>query len=226
MYGNTSSVYNKIWALRRILRLSPMQRLMSKLKKRGVTLSQMDALELFGADGLRHTLDYWHLVRSLDIWEMDEKYLPKLRKNFPGAQIIISDTFKELQSASKTYDLLISDEPGQVFGQRNEHCEHFDLLNENLFRIARRSVVIVLNAVPNPLKQCPKSDQYSTYPGYMSMRAQFYDTDHPERISIEEMIPAYRRVLRTNGFNLDWHIKVLRTLRGGVYYLALKASRY
>ena len=209
-----------------MLRLSPMQRLMGKLKKRGVELSQMDALELFGADGLRHTLDYRRLVRSLDIWEMDEKYLPGLRKKFPGAQIRITDTFKEIQSASKTYDLLISDEPGQVFGLRNEHCEHFDMLNESLFRIARPSVVFVLNAVPEPLKQCPEANQYTSYPRYMKMRAQFYDTDHPERLSIEEMIPAYRRVLGKNGFSLDWHIKVLRTIRGGVYYLALKASRY
>jgi len=182
-------------------------------------------LELFGADGLRHTLDYSRLVRSLDIWEMDEKYLPGLRKNFPNAQIKITDTFKEIQTTSKTYDFLISDEPGQVFGQRNEHCEHFDLLNESIFRIVRPSVVIVLNAVPEPLKQCPAADQYISYPGYLKARERFYETDHPERISIEEMIPAYRRVISANGFNLEWHIKVLRTIRGGVYYLALKAIR-
>lgn len=225
MYGNKSLVYRVIWALRRGLRMSPMQRLFRELKRRGVPLGQMDALELFGADGLRHTLDYCHSVHSLEIWEMDDKYLPGLRKNFPKARIKITDSFKELESTPNTYDLLVSDEPGQVFGKNQEYCEHFELLTEYLFRVIRSSALIILNAVPDPLRQSPNANRYPYYPGYLEKRRMFYGSDHPENISIAEMIPAYRRVLSINGFSLDWHVNVRRTIRGGVHYLALKVSR-
>lgn len=226
MYGNRSFVYRVIWALRRGLRLSPMQELFRELKRRGVPLGQMDALELFGADGLRHTLDYYHSVRSLEIWEMDDKYLPGLRKNFPNARIKITDSFKEIESTSNTYNLLVSDEPGQVFGKSQEYCEHFELLTKHLCRVARPSTLIILNAVPDPLRQSPDANRYPTYPGYLEKRGKFYGTDHPDQISIAEMIPAYRRVLSVNGFNLDWYVNVRRTIRGGVNYLALKVSRF
>jgi len=225
MYGNKSLVYRVIWSLRRGLRLSPMQKLFRELKRRGVPLSQMDALELFGADGLRHTLDYCHAVRSLEIWEMDHKYLPGLRKNFPNARIKITDSFKEIESTPNTYNLLVSDEPGQVFGKNQEYCEHFELLTKYLCRVARPSTLIILNAVPDPLRQSPDANKYSTYLGYLDKRREFYSSDHPEHISIAEMIPAYRRVLSANGFHLDWHVSVRRTIRGGVNYLALKVSR-
>jgi len=225
MYGNKSRVYRSLWALRRALGLSPMQRLMNELKKRGVLISQLDALEIFGADGLRHTVDYYGLVRSLEIWEMDDKYLPGLCKNFPNASIKMTDSFKEIQSTARTYDLVVSDEPGQVFGRNREYCEHFELLTRYLFRVVRASAVIVLNAVPEPLRQAPNANRHPTYPAYLEKRKAFYCSDHPEHVSISEMIPAYIRVLRANGFELDWHVSVRRTIRGGVNYLALKVSR-
>jgi hypothetical protein len=225
MYGNKGIAHKYAWALRRALQLSPMQDLLRKLKKRGVSLHQMDALELFGADGLRHTVDYYRSVHSLEIWELNEEYLPGLQKHFPNAQIKIVDTFEEIQSTSNTYNLFVSDEPGQIYGQTMEHSEHFDLMSKYLFRVARDAALIIVNAVPEPLKQMPTANQHVAYPEYLERRRQFYETNHPERVELEEMIPGYQRVIGSNGFKLDWHISVRRTLRSELSYLALAVSR-
>jgi hypothetical protein len=225
MYGNKSYVHEITWTLRRALGQSPMQKLIQKLKKRGVLLNQLDALEIFGADGSRHTVDYCRLVRSLEIWEKDDRYLPGLHKNFPNARIKITDAFKEIESTCNTYSLLVSDEPGQLFGANQEYCEHFDLLTNHLFRILQPSAVIILNVVPEPLKQIPSGKPYPAYPRYLEKRGVFYETDHPDHVSIEEMIPAYRRTANRSGFNLEWHTSVRRTIRSGVSYLALKVNR-
>lgn len=225
MYGNPSSAYEYVWALRRILQLSPMQKLIRELKRRGVRLSQMDALEIFGADGMRHTIDYSRFVRSLEIWEFDAGYLPGLGRHFPNARIRITDSFKEMQCTSRRFDLVVSDEPGQVFGPNKEYCEHFDFLPNLLFRIMRPDALIILNVVPEPLRQLPHANTLPTYRGYIERRREFYQVDHPDCIRIEEMIPAYRRVVEENGFVLEWHAHVQRTLRGGVHYLALKVRQ-
>jgi hypothetical protein len=225
MYGSQSFVHKRVWALRRALRLSPMQRLFNELSQRGIVLRNLDALELFGADGSRHTIDYCRLVRSLEIWELNEVYLPSLNQNLPKARIKITDTFKEIQTTSNTYNLLVSDETGQLYGQNKEHCEHFDLMTKHLFRVARPKSVIVVNVVPEPLRQLRAANVYPEFSEYLERRRAFYRSDHPERIPIEEMIPAYRRTANANGFNLDWHVNIRRTIRSGVSYLALAVSR-
>lgn len=225
MYGTGSFLHRNTWALRRALQLSPMQVLCRQLKARGVQLDRMDALELFGADGLRHTVDYARRVRSLEIWEWDERYLPGLRKNFSGAQVKITDTFKEIQATTNTYDFVVADGPSQIVGENREYCGHFELMSGLLFRAVRPSSVIVLNLVPEPLRHIPSDVDNPAHPEYLKRRGEFYGSDHPELIPIEEMIPAYRRAVAANGFNLDWFLTVRRTLRTGVYYLALKVSR-
>jgi hypothetical protein len=185
----------------------------------------MDALELFGADGSRHTLDYCPLVRSLEIWELNEKYLPGLRRNFPGALIKITDSFKEIRVTTNTYDLLVADPPCQIIGENREYCEHFELMTKLLFLVARPSAIIVLSVVPEPLRHSPAADKHPTYVEYLERRRAFYGTDHPDRVPVEEMIPGYRRAVNANGFKLEWHVSVRRTIRSGDYYLALKVSR-
>jgi hypothetical protein len=202
-----------------------MQRLFRELARRGVAANTLDALELFGADGSRHTLDYCRLVRSLEVWELNETYLPELRQNLPKAVIRITDTFQEIQRTSSTFNLLVSDEVGQLYGQNKEHCEHFDLVTTHLFRIARPKSVIVLNVIPEPVMQLRNGRTYPEFSEYLERRRDFYGVDHPDRIRIEEMVPTYRQIAAANGFHLDWHVAIRRTVRSGVSYLVLAVSR-
>jgi hypothetical protein len=201
-----------------------MQRLFRELARRGVAADTLDALELFGADGSRHTLDYCSLVRSLEVWELNETYLPRLRQNLPKAVIRITDSFQEIQNTSSTFNLLVSDEVGQLYGKDKEHCEHFDLVTTHLFRIARPKSVIVLNVIPEPVLQLRHGRTYPEFSEYMERRRDFYGVDRPDRIQIEDMVPTYRRIAAANGFHLDWHVAIRRTLRSSVSYLVLAVS--
>jgi hypothetical protein len=164
-------------------------------------------------------------VRSLEVWELNETYLPELRKNLPKAVIKITDTFHEIQRTSRTFNLLVSDEVGQLYGKNKEHCEHFDLVTTHLFRIARPKTLIVLNVIPEPVLQLRHGRTYPEFSEYLERRRAFYGVDHPDRIRIEEMVPTYRRIAAANGFHLDWHVAIRRTLRSGVSYLVLAVSR-
>lgn len=225
MYGSPPVAHRFVWRLRRALHLSPTQKLFRQLQKNGIALDQMDALEMFGADGMVHTLDYYPLVRSLEIWELKEQYLAGLLRNFPKSSIKITDSFNEIQVTQGTYNLLVADGPCNVIGPNQEYCEHFELLTQLLFRVARPTSVIILTVVPDPIKHIPAIGETPTYSEYLERRGAFYGTNRPQLIPVEEMVPAYRRVVEANGFKLDWHVLLRRTIRTGVYYLALAVSR-
>ena len=225
MYGNPSFARKYAWQLRRTLRLSPTQKLFREFSRRGVVLSRMDALEMFGADGLLHTVDYYPLVRSLEIWELKDQYLAGLHQNFPQARIKITDSFREIQTTTNKFDLIVADGPCNVVGPNREYCEHFELMTDFLFRVANNSSVIVLTVVPDPVRHIPTIGETETYSEYLERRRKFYGTDHPELIAVDDMVPAYRRAVEANGFRLDWHVSIRRTIRTGVYYMGLKVSR-
>ena len=225
MYGDPSLVHRTTWTLRRLLQLSPTQALFRELRRRQVPLRRMDAVELFGADGARHTIDYRDQVRSLEIWELDEKYRPGLGLNFPKATIRITDSYRELEKTKAKFDLIVADTPGLIYGANHEYFEHFNLLSGSLLKIAKDSSVLILNAIPDPSIHLPAPEKSPHYPAYLQKRSAFYRTSAAAPIAIEQMIPAYRRIVAEQGFRLDWHVSVRRTSRTGMYYLALKIDR-
>lgn len=229
MYGTKSLVIDCAWKLRRALRTSPMQQLFRELQRRSVQPSQMDALEMFGGDGGRHTLDYQHRVRSLDVWESDTAYEATLRKNLPRARIRMTDTFRELHITASSYDLIVIDCPGGLYGQEKRYCEHFEVFTPSLFRIFRDSVVVIVNVFPEPAAafdgDLEVAENASRLREILSRRGAFYRTARPELLPVEEMIATYRHVAFASGFNLEWHFSLRRTTRSKAYYLALGLTR-
>lgn len=225
MYGNPSFVHRTTWTLRRILRLSPTYTLFRELRKRGVDTRKMDAIELFGADGARHTLDYRDQVRSLEIWELDDKYRVGLEANFPRSTIRITDSYQELHRTISRFDLVVADTPGLIYGGDKIYYEHFNLFLEGLLKLAKDSTVVILNAIPDPSIHLPAPEKSAHYSSYLETRSTFYRTSAAVPIAIDQMIPAYEQIVRKQGFHLDWHASVRRTSRTGMYYLALKLDR-
>ncbi len=61
-------------ALRRELRWTPMSRVLGELRNRGIRVGQLQALEIFGASGESHVIDYASKVARLSIWEINPQY--------------------------------------------------------------------------------------------------------------------------------------------------------
>jgi hypothetical protein len=202
----------------------PAQRVVRGLRRRGVDLSTMRALEVFGFTGERFTTHYAQYVASLEVWEKHAPYEEALRRNLPGATIRITDSFAEIRRSPGPFDLIVVDNPiGEL--------EHFDLFPD-LFRIASQEAVLVLLVTP-------EADERTRahYPGVMDhaqleRRRDFYRTDHPERVPLARMVERYGELARERGFELPWAFSVQRSELFGVvpqrlslHYLVLRIVR-
>jgi hypothetical protein len=214
-----SPVRKYLWAFRRTLGLSPMQQVMRELERRGVRLRSLDALELFAHSGFLHSRDYHPHVARLEAWEIDPHQEAALRRNLPGAEVKITDSYEEIKKTHRKYNLILLDAPDSVYGEHDQYCEHFLMLPE-VFRAAADSTVLILNVVPGYPNGTPRPSQFTTK--HLDYRRQFYGTDHPACVPIADMIPRYRREIESHGFELEWHFSLPRTRKGRVHYLVLK----
>src|SRR5262249_44333554 len=131
----------------RTLGLSPTQQIVRELQRRGVRLHELHALELFAHSGFLHTRDYQPWVASLEAWEIDPKQEAALRRNLPGAEVKITDSYQEIRRTMRKYSLIVIDAPDCVHGGDGQYCEHFSMLPE-VFRVASDSAVLLMNVMP------------------------------------------------------------------------------
>src|SRR3989344_6827208 len=112
------------------MRGKAMKKIVSKLKAKGIDLSQMKTLEIFAREGDWHTRSYADEVRSLDAWEIDPKFKKNLSKNLPNAKIKITDSIKEIgrKSNFSKYDFIVIDNPQYCYGPKLKYCEHFEII--------------------------------------------------------------------------------------------------
>lgn len=177
--------------LRRILKLTPTHAVMRSIRKHGVNLKSLHALELFGGRGDQTTRDYAPYLGQLEIWEIDPSCETALRKAFPNATIRITDSYKEIRKTSQKFDLVIADAWPRVFG---DHCEHFELFPD-IFRILSPNPILILNVLPEIQKLTPEHAQ---------KRCAFYQVKDPTKIPLEVMVERYKSLAIENGFQIQW----------------------
>jgi hypothetical protein len=199
----------------RLLRPSPMKKLMRVIVKTRF-ITRFEAVELFARAGDWHTMDYKDSVTKLDAWEIDGAWKDSLRKNLPGAEIKITDTFSEISTTSKRFNLVVSDNSMSIFAD-GQFCEHFELF-PGVFRILQEKSVLVLNAIPSINRRWKLKFPYLLDDSHCARRAAFYHTDHPKNLSLDEMLVVYQNLASQNGFRIESHIVVRRHI---IYYLAL-----
>jgi len=84
--------------------MSPMQRVLRALEKRGVDLQAARAVEVFGGTGIFHTLDYASRVARLEVWEIDPKHDATLKSNLPQAVVRITDAYAQVKETALRSD--------------------------------------------------------------------------------------------------------------------------
>jgi hypothetical protein len=209
---------NAVRSARRSLGLSPMQKVLRRLRARGIDLGSLHALELFGGSGGFHTLDYSDKVANLEVWEIDPQLEDSLRRNLPKATIRIVNCYDEIKSTPQRFDLVIVDNPMSIY---DGHCEHFDLFPD-LFRVARDEAVLLLDVIPRVAPAVQKKYPYLFNEEQRQRRSKFYNLASADNLSWDEIIPAYRERVDRAGFEVEWSFMVRRHF---VYYLALKIRR-
>jgi hypothetical protein len=214
------------------LGLLPMQRVVKGLKRRGVDLSSRHGLDVYGGTGFRTTRHYAPLLRSLEVWEINSDFEAALRRNLPGAHIKITDSYEELKRTDRRYGYIVLDNPLETHGG---HTEHFDMF-PGIFRAMDDDCVLVIHVFP---EADPRTLDNPDYKGlglfdeeHLARRRSFYETDHPEKVTLEELATHYRGLLEKNEFTLERHFYVRRwELRHFIplpisnYYLVVKTRR-
>jgi len=206
-------------AARRSIAMTPMQQVLRKLKRRGVRVEDLVALELFGGTGRIHTVDYANQVSSLEVWEINAKAEPLLKRNLPNARVKITNVYEEIGKTEGKYSLIVVDNPTSTF---SEDCEHFALF-PRVLGLATDSACLVVNVIPRLGRLARFLYPHLFNDDHLRHRERFYRTASPESIPVEAMIETYRRLVGDRGFALRGWFVVRRT--SFLHYLVLQIER-
>lgn len=205
----------------KLVRMSPMEKILYNLSNRKVNIDNLNALEVFAKIGAWHTLDYASRVSSLEAWEIDPKCEEFLRSNLPHAYIKITDSFEEIKKTDKKFSFIVVDNPMAIYGN-NKYCEHFGLF-PHVFRIMQDECILILNIIPKIEKQNKHQFPYLFNLDQLNCRKKFYLSDSPDNLTYEEMTNIYSKYAHENGFNLEWYFIQKRNFL--VTYLVLKLKK-
>ena len=209
----------------RRLHSTPMCALVADLKRRGVVLARLRALDVFGGHGRTQTVDFAAEVASLEAWEVCARKEESLRRNLPNAEIKIVDSFVEIKTTDRKFGFIVVDAPNALFGENDERCEHFDLFAD-VMRLADPPAIVVLNVMPRVPWDVPwrlrRTGRGFFGQRHLARRSDFYRTDTPENVPFDRMISVYRDLVRQGGGRLDWHL--FKRKSRSYYYLALAIS--
>jgi len=166
----------------------------SFLSSRGVSLSDMTALDFFAREGDWQTAYYAPLVKQIHAWEINPLFEENLRKNLPqSAKIVIGDSHKMSMETNERFDLIVLDNPLGCYGEK--YCEHFDAI-DCATTILKDFGVIVLNVKTQPYN-------FEAFPDWKKRRDQFYQIDSSS-IQIEFIDQFYRKKFRSLGFEVEF----------------------
>jgi hypothetical protein len=198
--------------IRRFLKLSPMFKVLRGLKRRGIEIENLQALEIFGGTGEYHVKDYAPYVSTLEVWEYNSECENSLKRNLPMAKVKITDSFKEIKITPGKYNFILVDCVG-----------HYGIFPD-VFRIAMDPTVMVITVIPQITQRTRKRFPHQATDEQMASRCKFYKTDRPENISFDEIAKTYEELCRANGFDVEWHF-IVRRNRGYAYYFVLRIKK-
>lgn len=165
------------------------------LKTHNFQLEQKKCLEMFARDGSWQTKYFTNDALYAEAWEVDVAYAKLLKSNLPNCDLIICDSIKRSKNTLCDFDLIVADNPQNLFGEKNIYCEHFDLLPyvKNLFK---KNTWLVFNINRKPF------DIEKNY-DWELRRKSFYNIKEVNNISKDFFHIFYKNYFEKHGLNLE-----------------------
>jgi len=187
-------IRKKLFYLRRKWKLLPMQRIIKKLKNKGIKLNKLSLLDIFAGNGNMTTIDLYNIVENLELWEINKKFEHVLKSKMPNSKIKFVDSFNEINQIQSKYDLILIDSwPRISFGQ----AEHFNLFPK-VFDILNDNGILIILVMP-------EINGNSVSKKLLNIRKLFYSVDDPKNIPLNKMIKTYTKFALEKQFNIiDW----------------------
>jgi hypothetical protein len=198
----------------------PIYKVVDYLKEKNV-LENTITLEAFANTGEHQAPAYYKYAKYFEAWEISPEYEKDLRMNLPNAVVKITNTFDEVKISEKRFNFIVMDAHMGVFGDKNQYCEHFEILPE-IFRLCMDECTLLFNVMP----YCEEKwkEKYSTVfrTDHLERRKKFYHCEDPNHVSYEEMRTFYTAMCRQNGFNVEWIFYHQRHL---LHYCAIRMKK-
>lgn len=175
---------------------APMRSLVARVKARGFLLSDKRALEFFAREGNWQTVAYASEVDSLDAWEIDPQFAPALRRNLPAAKIRIDDSFKlaKRREFRNVFGFVVLDNPQNVYGDKGQYCEHFEVL-ALVPQLINNDAIVIFNINRAPFN-------YHRFPEWRRRREKFYKRKRTAHLGVDFLERHYRQYFKRLGLKV------------------------
>jgi len=191
-----------------------------KILNRAGDISKYSVLDIFAREGDWQSYRLVGRVKSIEAWEIEEMYIPKLKLNLPEAKILCHDSISFINKGSyKKFDLLIIDNSLNCYGPNREYCEHFDFFH-NLNNIIGSGSFVIFNVVKKPFN-------YSAFPDWIDRRNSFYGRDDCSELSMEFIEYFYKNLFQNLGFSvIEFYSECREYFQGDdyLYYIGIRLS--
>ena len=174
-------------------------------------LEKCDTLDIFAREGNWQSFIMNDKVNSIEAWEIDKKFIPKLKENLPNAIVKCKDSISFINNSTnyKKFDLIIIDNGLNCYG--NNYCEHFDFLH-NIKYFLKKTGYIVFNVVIHPFN-------YKNNKLWQSRRNNFYNLSDCSHLSHEFVETFYKNFFTKAGMKTTQYQTLCREYHNGIDYL-------
>ena len=175
------------------------------------SLKDCDVLDIFAREGDWQSFNMNGKVKSLEAWEINNKFIPKLKDNLPFAKVVCRDSISFINSKPnyKKFDLIVIDNGLNCYG--NGYCEHFDFL-ENVRYFLKPSSFIIFNVVLHPFN-------YESNKKWQNRRNKFYGISDCSNLSSLFFKNYYTTYFENLGFNVNEYYTICREYYNDIDYL-------
>jgi hypothetical protein len=185
-------------------------------------LNELEVLDIFAREGNWQSFHLHDKVKSIEAWDIEESYMPELRKNLPNAIIQCRDSIEFIKNTKnyKRFDLLVIDNGLNCYGKDREYCEHFDVIN-HINNIVKDECFVIFNVVTNPFN-------YSLYPDWINRRNNFYGIPDTSRLSSSFINNFYIKLFNSLGFYTKNYYTICREYYNDIdylYYVAVELKK-
>jgi 16S rRNA G966 N2-methylase RsmD len=176
-------------------------------------LETCEVLDIFAREGSWQTHQLVGKVKSIEAWEIEEKFIENLRKNIPNAKVFCRDSIKFINNSKEynKFDLLVIDNGLNCYGDSKQYCEHFDVI-KSVHKILKNNCFVIFNVVTNPFN-------YKENQAWSKRRNDFYNVDDASNLSQDFVEKFYKNLFLEMGFHTKNYISFCRELHDEVEYL-------
>ncbi len=203
-----------------LFHLYPIYTVVDFLKSKNV-LENTITLEAFTNSGEHQAPAYYKYAKYFEAWEISDFWEKQIHENLPNAVVKITDTFEEVYRCDKKFNFIIMDAHMGIFGDKNQYCEHFEILPK-IFRLCMDECTLMFNVMP--FCEQKWKDKYDTVfrEDHLNRRKLFYKCEDSNVVSYEFMTKFYTDMCKENGFEVEWNYYHQRHL---LHYCVLRLKK-